>query len=100
MREAYSNACAGGAIRAASGHAAALRAADRLCLAAAPTFAIMALLTGVLGDGQPDILCSAVEHTSRLSGMIPMYLLMSAFHSPPWLRLISSRRNSARGPRV
>jgi len=100
MSEAHPSACAGGAIRSVSGHAAGLRAADRLCLAAAPTFAVMALLTGVLGGGQPDILCSAAEHTSRLSGMIPMYLLMSAFHSPPWLTLISSRRNSARGPRV
>jgi hypothetical protein len=25
--------------------------------------------------------------------MIPMYLLMSAFHSSPWLKLMSSRRN-------
>jgi hypothetical protein len=56
----------------------------------------MALLTGVLGSAQPDILCSAAEHTSPLSGMIPMYLLMSAFHSPPWLKLISTRRNGAR----
>jgi hypothetical protein len=64
----------------------------RLSLAAAPTFAIMALLTGVLGGGQPDILCAAADQTSPLSGMIPMYLLMSAFHSQPWLRLISSRR--------
>jgi hypothetical protein len=63
-----------------------------LSLAAAPTFAIMALLTGVLGGGQPDILCSAAETTLPLSGMIPMYLLMSAFHSQPWLKLISSRR--------
>jgi hypothetical protein len=55
----------------------------------------MALLTGALGSGQPDIL-SAAEHTSPLSGMTPMYLLMSAFHSPPWLKLISSRRNGAR----
>jgi hypothetical protein len=65
---------------------------DWLSLAAAPTFAIMALLTGVLGGGQPDILCSAADHTLPLSGMIPMYLLMSAFHSQPWLKLISSRR--------
>jgi hypothetical protein len=56
----------------------------------------MALLTGAPGSGQPDILCSAAEHTSPLSGMTPMYLLMSAFHSPPWLKLISSRRNGAR----
>jgi hypothetical protein len=56
----------------------------------------MALLTGVLGGRQPDILCSAAEHTSPLSGMVPMYLLMSAFHSAPWLKLISSRRSGAR----
>jgi hypothetical protein len=95
MSEAYPSGCAGGAIRSESGHAAALRAADWLYLAAAPTFAIMALFTGLDG-GQPDILCSAAEHTSPLNGMIPMYLLMSAFHSPPWLKLISSRRNGAR----
>jgi hypothetical protein len=53
----------------------------------------MALLTGVLGGGQPDELCAAMQHSSPLDGMIPMYLLMSAFHSPPWLKLISSRGN-------
>jgi hypothetical protein len=26
-----------------------------------------------------------------LGGMVPMYALMSAFHSPPWLRLIFGR---------
>jgi hypothetical protein len=66
-----------------------------LCLAAAPTFAIMALLTSVLGSGQPDMLCSAAYGASSLSGMVPMYLLMSAFHVPPWLRLISGRRSGA-----
>jgi hypothetical protein len=88
--------CAVGAIRSESGSSAALRAADWLCLAATPAFAITALLTGVLGGGQPDILCSAAEHTSSLGGMTPMYLLMSAFHSPPWLELISGRRHGAR----
>ena len=63
-----------------------------LYLAAAPTFAIMALLTGVLGGGRSDILCSAAEHTSPLIGMIPMYVLISAFLLPPWLKLISNRR--------
>ena len=82
--------------RAGSGNAAALGAADRLCLAAAPTFAIMALLTGVLADGPPDPLCSAAQDASALSGMVPMYLLMSAFHSAPWLKLVSSRRSGAR----
>jgi hypothetical protein len=76
-------------------NAAALGAADWLCLAAAPTFAIMALFTGVLG-GRPDMLCTAAQDASPLSGMIPMYLLMSAFHSAPWLRLISSRRSGDR----
>ena len=65
MSEAYLSGCAGGAIRSESGHATALRAADWLRLAAAPTFAIMALLTAVLGGGQPDILCSTVEHSRR-----------------------------------
>jgi hypothetical protein len=79
-----------------SGNAPALGAADWLCLAAAPTFAIMALLTGALGGGPPDMLCSAAQGTSPLGGMVPMYLLMSAFHSVPWLKLISSRRSGDR----
>src|SRR5678815_1239636 len=83
-------ACAG------SGNAAILGAADWLCLAAAPTFAVMALLTGVLGGGPPDMLCSAAQDASPLSGMVAMYLLMSAFHSAPWLKLVSSRRRGAR----
>jgi hypothetical protein len=95
MSEAYSGGSAGGAIRQESGHAAALGAADWLCLAAAPTFAIMALLTSVLGGGPPDMLCAAAHEASPLSGMVPMYLLMSAFHTPPWLKLISSGRKSA-----
>ncbi len=78
---------------AASGDAAALGAADWLSLAAAPTFAIMALLTGILGGGPPDMPCSAA---SPLAGMVPMYLLMSAFHSAPWLKFVSSRRSGAR----
>jgi hypothetical protein len=67
--------------------AAALGAADWLGLAAAPTFALMALLTHVLG-GDADMMCSAAQSVSPLSGMVPMYLLMSAFHSAPWLKLI------------
>jgi hypothetical protein len=63
-------------------------AADWLGLAAAPAFATMALMTGCLGGGT-DPLCSA--HGSLMSGMAPMYLLMSAFHAGPWLRLIFSR---------
>ncbi|QWG21596.1 hypothetical protein KMZ93_16500 [Bradyrhizobium sediminis] len=86
-----------GALDGENGNAAAIGAADFLYLAAAPTFAIMALLTGVLGGGSQDALCSIVS-VSPLSGMVPMYLLMSAFHSAPWLKLISSRRRTSTGP--
>ncbi len=65
-----------------------------LSLAAAPTFAIMALVTGIQDSGVPAM-CSAAHDASPLTGMVPMYLLMSAFHSAPWLRLIASRRRGA-----
>jgi hypothetical protein len=94
MSEAYCGGSASGVIRQERGHAPALGAAGWLGLAAAPTFAIMALLTGV-GGGPPDMLCSAAQDASPLSGMVPMYLLMSAFHSAPWLKLISGRRKAA-----
>jgi hypothetical protein len=61
-----------------------------LSLAGTPTFATMALLTSLLGGPPDDLLCSA-GHGSPLTGMIPMYLLMSAFHLAPWLKLISGR---------
>jgi hypothetical protein len=93
MSEAYCGGSACGAIRHESSPVHALGAAGWLSLAAAPTFAIMALLTG-LGGGPPDMLCSAAHEASPLSGMLPMYLLMSAFHSTPWLKLISSRRGT------
>jgi len=66
---------------------AALRAANGLALAASPTFAAMALLTGAMGGGQAAMVCSAAD-ASPLSGMATMYLLMSAFHIAPWLKLI------------
>jgi hypothetical protein len=43
-----------------------------------------------LGGGPLDALCSA--DASPLSGMALMYLLMSAFHLAPWLKLIAGRR--------
>ncbi len=70
-------------------------AADFLSLAAAPTFAIMAFVTGFLGGGAMDALCAAAHGGARLGGMVPMYALMSAFHSGPWLRLISRLRSEA-----
>jgi hypothetical protein len=77
------------------GGTAALGAADRLSLAAAPAFAIMALLTAAHGGGPADILCSATLGVSQLSGMVPMYLLMSIVHTAPWLKLITGRRKAA-----
>jgi hypothetical protein len=94
-----SRACSGeaGAIHHERRNTATIGAADWLYLAAAPTFAIMALLTGILDGGSQDALCSAGS-ASPLGGMVPMYLLMSAFHSAPWLKLIASRRGGAAGP--
>lgn len=68
-----------------------LGAADWLSLAAAPTFAAMALLTTILEGGPLEKLCAAgPEGPSLLTGMVPMYVLMSAFHAAPWLRLLRS----------
>jgi len=63
--------------------------ADWLSLAAAPTFALMALATGVLGDASGSM-CLA-PNASPLTGMLPMYLLMSVFHAAPWFKLIARR---------
>jgi hypothetical protein len=91
MSGAYSNGSAGGAIH-ESGHAPALGMPGWLGLAATPTFAIMALLTGA-GGGPPDMICSTARDAFPLGGMVPMYLLMSAFHAAPWLKLIAGRRS-------
>lgn len=74
--------------RAGGGNAAAPGAAGALALAAAPTFAVMALWSG-LSASQPDMLCTAAQGGSPVAGMTTMYLLMSAFHLAPWLRLFS-----------
>jgi hypothetical protein len=92
MTEAYHASSTGAANCDDEGAAAALGLAKCLSLPATPTFAIMALMTGVLGGEPMDMLCSA-GYGSPLTGMVPMYLLMSAFHSAPWLKLISRRRS-------
>jgi hypothetical protein len=53
----------------------------------------MALLTET--DGGAEMLCSSGMGSWPVSGMAVMYLLMSAFHSAPWIRLISDRRGKA-----
>jgi hypothetical protein len=72
------------------GQPAAFDPAGWLGLAAAPTFAAMALLTSAAGS-EADVMCSTMHGASRLGGMVPMYALMSAFHAAPWLKLISRR---------
>ena len=69
--------------------AAPLGIADWLCLAAAPTFAVMALLT-CIHAGEGVMSCLGAD-ASLLTGMPLMYLLISAFHLAPWLRVISGR---------
>ena len=56
-----------------------------LSLAAAPTFAVMALIAAT---GPADMLCGTMQGPFSLAGMVPMYALMSAFHLAPWLRLL------------
>jgi hypothetical protein len=68
-------------------------AARGLHLAAAPTFAAMALLTHRASG--PEMFCAPAA--SPFTGMVAMYLLMSAFHLGPWLRLIGDRRQRS-GP--
>ncbi|PDT76568.1 hypothetical protein CO675_13080 [Bradyrhizobium sp. C9] len=55
-----------------------------LSLAAAPTFAVMALVAAL---APADMICGAMQGAFSLQGMVPMYALMSAFHLAPWLRL-------------
>jgi hypothetical protein len=62
-----------------------------LYLAATPVFALMALLTGLVDGAPGDVLCSSGQGAFSLTGMVPMYALMSAFHAGPWIRLISGR---------
>jgi hypothetical protein len=63
--------------------AAVLGLAEGLRLAAAPAYGFM-------------VLCMAMHHASPVGGMVWMYVLMSVFHSAPWLRLIASRVSAAR----
>ena len=55
-----------------------------LSLAAALTFALMALVAAM---APADMICGGMQGPLSLQGMVPMYALMSAFHLAPWLRL-------------
>ena len=69
-----------------------------LSLAATPSFAFMALLSATHAGGPADLLCSAAMGLSPLTGMVPMYLLMSVFHSPPWVALLARKYQPAALP--
>jgi hypothetical protein len=60
-----------------------------LSLAATPSFALMALATALIHDTGADGLCSTGHGAWSIGGMAPMYLLMSAFHAAPWLKLVA-----------
>jgi hypothetical protein len=62
--------------------------ANGLRFAAAPTFALMAVLNAMARDGRTDAICSAMPAGAPLGSMTVMYLLMSAFHLVPWLKRI------------
>jgi hypothetical protein len=85
-------ACSGRSGGAAGRNGAGFGPGEALAFAASPTFGLMALLAIVLPNGNPaEMLCSA-GRLLPLDGMAVMYLLMSAFHLAPWLKLISRHR--------
>jgi hypothetical protein len=77
-------------------HQHARQAARWVSLAAAPSFAAMALLTGSQAGPAADPMCSGGDLMSPLGGMTMMYALMSAAHMAPWLRLFARRRQCAK----
>ena len=62
-------------------------AATWLCFAASPTFALMAWISA---NGMQAIICASGPGGLLNGGMPLMYLLMSFFHLPPWLRFVSA----------
>ncbi|WP_193187568.1 hypothetical protein [Nisaea sediminum] len=74
------------------------RTARSLCgaawlgLAASPTFALMALLES---NSPQSPLCMAGSGGLPIGGMVWMYLLMSLFHLPPWLKLARGHTRKA-----
>jgi len=79
--------------KAGNGGSAAPGAVGWLSLAAAPTFAAMALWTIGAGN-QQDVLCMS-SHGAWLNGMAAMYALMTVFHASPWVTLIFGQRGLA-----
>jgi hypothetical protein len=65
-----------------------------LSLAPTPTFALLGLLSAAQEGSLESVICSAGHGSSMLTGMVSMYLLMSVFHSAPWIRMIAQRRRT------
>lgn len=63
--------------------------AGRLAYAASPAFALMAWISAVGSPGMT--ICSIASPLAPINEMTLMYLLMSFFHLPPWLKLVSRR---------
>src|SRR3954447_790944 len=81
MSATATDGCGGHTVRSDVGVAPSLSVAEGLGFAATPSFALMVVLTVPHDSSPADILCSAAYHASPLGGMLPMYVLMSAFHS-------------------
>ena len=61
-------------------------AAGWVGLAASPAFALMAGIAAA--DGPRMAVCSPVSVMPPVDAMAWMYLLMSLFHVPPWLKFV------------
>ena len=61
-----------------------------LSLAPAPVFAVMALLNDISPHDISDMVCSGAHIASPLTGMVPMYLLMTIVHAAPWWKLLEN----------
>ena len=79
--------------RAARWPGATVDVAGRLGLAAAPIFALMAWISATGPAGMA--MCSTAFSFVPINDMALMYLLMSVFHLPPWLKLLPHARRAA-----
>lgn len=91
MNEIGSEIRAGDERRSKGWRAIARGAVVSLHLAAAPAFALMALLTAMQDGGAHQMRCMGMADASSWNSMSLMYLLMSAIHAAPWIRLAARR---------